>query len=66
MSEEQIRSTITYIMKGRDYKAKVARANLAEFTFLPPYDPSWQPRGTNLFYRTARDGRQILQYIELL
>ena len=47
MSEEEIRSTVKYIMRGRDYKARVERANSAGFTFLPPYEPRWQPRPMN-------------------
>jgi hypothetical protein len=54
--EEEIRSTIQYILSGRDYTARVARANLAGFTFLPPYDPRWQPRPMNLLDRFLRGG----------
>lgn len=56
MSEEEIRSTIKYIMSGRDYKAKVERANLAGFTFLPPFEPRWQPRPMNTLDRFLSDG----------
>ena len=54
--EEEIRSTIKYIMSGRDYKAKVERANLAGFTFLPPYDRRWQPRPMNTLDRFLSGG----------
>jgi hypothetical protein len=54
--EEEIRSTIKYIMSGRDYKAKVERANLAKFTFLPPYDRRWQPRPMNTLDRFLSGG----------
>jgi len=56
MPEEEIRSTIKYIMRGRDYKAKVERANLAGFTFLPPYEPRWQPRPMNTLDRFLGGG----------
>ena len=49
--EAQISATINYILKGRSYKAKVARANLSGFTFLPPYDGRWQPRPMNTLDR---------------
>ena len=42
--EAEIESTVKYIMKGRNYEAKVKRANLAGFTFLPPYDHGGEPR----------------------
>lgn len=49
--EAQIRSTIEYIMNGRNYVAQVKRANLAGFTFLPPYDHRGQPRPMNTLDR---------------
>jgi hypothetical protein len=42
--EAQLRSTTEYIMSGRNYLARVKRANSEGFTFLPPYDRRWQPR----------------------
>ncbi len=54
--EEEIRSTIKYIVSGRDYKAKVERANLSGFTFLPPYDRRWQPRPMNTLDRFLSAG----------
>jgi hypothetical protein len=54
--ETESRSTIKYIMSGRDYKAKVERANLAGFTFLPPYDRRWQPRPMNTLDRFHSGG----------
>ena len=56
MPEEEIRATIEYIMRGRDYKVRVERANLAGFTFLPPYEARWQPRPMNTLDRFLRDG----------
>jgi hypothetical protein len=56
MSEEEINSTVKYIMSGRDYKARVERANLAGFTFLPPYEPRWQPRPMNTLDCFLGDG----------
>ena len=56
MSEEEIRSTVKYIMRGRDYKARVERANSAGFTFLPPYEPRWQPRPMNALDGFLSDG----------
>ena len=47
MPETKIRPTLDYIMKGRNYRARVARANSAGFTFLPPYDHRPQPRPMN-------------------
>jgi hypothetical protein len=54
--EEEIRSIIKYILSGRDYKARVARANSAGFTFLPPYDSRWQPRPMNSLDRFLKGG----------
>jgi len=51
MPEEEIRSAINYIMNGRDYVARVKKSNLLEFTFLPPYNGSWQPRPMNTLDR---------------
>lgn len=56
MPEEQIRSTLKYIMGGRDYTARVKRAKLAGFTFLPPYDRRWQPRPMNALDRFLSGG----------
>jgi hypothetical protein len=55
-AEEEIKSTISYIMRGRDYKAKVMRANLSGFTFLPPYDGRWRPRPMENLDRFLRGG----------
>jgi hypothetical protein len=49
--EEQIKTTIKYIMGGRDYVARVARAHSEGFTFLPPFDRQWQPRPMNTLDR---------------
>lgn len=49
--EEEIRSAIDYIMKGRDYTERVKKSNLLEFTFLPPYNGRWQPRPMNTLDR---------------
>lgn len=54
--EEEIRFTINYIMRGRDYTAQVKRANLSGFTFLPPYDRRWQPRPMNTHDRFLSGG----------
>jgi hypothetical protein len=54
--EEQIRPIIEYVMKGRDYKAKVTRANSSGFTFLPPYNHRWQPRPMNTLDRFLSAG----------
>lgn len=54
--ETEIRSTTKYIMGGRDYTAKVERANLSGFTFLPPHDPRWQPRPMNTLDRFLSGG----------
>jgi hypothetical protein len=56
MPEEEIRSTVKYIMSARDYKAKVERANSAGFTFLPPYEHGWQPRPMNTLDRFLGGG----------
>ncbi len=56
MPEEEIRFTVNYIMSGRDYKAKVHRANLSGFTFLPPYDHQGQPRPMNTLDRFLSGG----------
>ena len=56
MPEEDIRPIIKYIMKGRDYTAKVARANSSGFTFLPPYDHRPQPRPMNTLDRFLSGG----------
>jgi hypothetical protein len=54
--EEEIRPIIEYIMKGRDYTARVARAKSSGFTFLPPYDHRWQPRPMNALDRFLSGG----------
>jgi hypothetical protein len=56
MPEEEIRTTVKYIMSARDYKAKVERANSAGFTFLPPYERGWQPRPMNTLDRFLGGG----------
>lgn len=54
MPHEAIRPTIEYIMKGRDYAARVARANSSGFTFLPPHDH--RPRPMNVLDRFLSGG----------
>ena len=54
--ETEIQTTIEYIMKGRDYEAQVKRANIAGFTFLPPYDNRKQPRPMNTLDRFLAGG----------
>ena len=54
--EAQIRSTTEYIKSGRNYLARVKRANLEGFTFLPPYDRQWQPRPMNTLDRFLSGG----------
>lgn len=49
--EEEIRSAIDYIMKGRDYTERVKKSNLLQFTFSPPYNGRWQPRPMNTLDR---------------
>jgi hypothetical protein len=43
MPQEEIRPTIEYIMIGRDYATRVARANASGLTFLPPYEHRLRP-----------------------
>jgi len=47
MPEEEIRSTIKYIMDGGDYVERVRRSKLLGFTFSPPYHDRWLPRPMN-------------------
>ena len=54
MPKEEIRPTVEYIMKGRDYAARVARANSSGFTFLPPCEH--RPRPMNALDRFLNGG----------
>jgi hypothetical protein len=56
LPEEQLRSTTEYIMSGRNYLARVKRADLEGFTFLPPYDRGGQPRPMNTLDRFLSGG----------
>ena len=55
-SEEEIKSTIRYILSGSDYIVRVKRANKWKFTYLPPHDGRWQPGPMSVLNRFLNGG----------
>jgi hypothetical protein len=54
--EEEIKSTIRYILSGSDYTIRVKRANKLKFTYLPPLDGRAQPGPMNELDRFLTGG----------
>ena len=54
--DEEIKPAIKYIMEGRDYKARVKRANKLKFTYLPRQDNRRDPQPMNLLQRFLNGG----------
>ena len=54
--EEEIKSSVKYILSGRDYTVCVKRANKLKFTYLPTHDGRTQPRPMNELERFLTGG----------
>jgi hypothetical protein len=54
--EEDIKSTLRYILSGSDYTVRVKRANKLKFTYLPTHDGRAQPGPMNELDRFLTGG----------